>query len=114
MQMKRIDKIIMNTDGVTIKETLDVDENNYDILFRAWATSDGKIFREWTADEYTKCDPNQTVIIPTLIDGRKINVEAHCVEVRNIYAIKNGKRIACYRDYIIYSIKNRRNKIVNN
>lgn len=98
MQMKRIDKITMN------KETLDVDENNYDILFRAWATSDGITFREWTADEYIKCDPNQTIILPALIGDRKINVEAHCVEARNIYAIKNGKRIACYMDTIIYPI----------
>ena len=103
--MKRITKITMNNDGTTINEVFDVDENNYDIIFRAWATSDGKIFREWTANEYIKCDPNQIIILPALIGDRKINVEAHCVEVRNIYAIKNGKRIACYLDNVIYPIK---------
>lgn len=103
--IKKITKIINDIDGTTIKEVLEIDESDYEIMSRVWATSDGEIIREWTADEYIKCDPNQTVILPALIGDRKINVEAHCVEVRNIYAIKNGKRIACYLDNVIYPIK---------
>ena len=81
---------------------VETDESDYEIMFRAWATSDGEIIREWTADEYVKCDPNLTLILPALIGKRSINVEAHCIEMRNIYAIKNGKRISCYMKSIIY------------
>jgi len=81
------------------------DKTDYEILCRTWVRSDGALIREWTPHEYITQNPKEKVILTTKIDGRMINVEAHCLEFRNIYAHKNGKRVASFIETIDYGKK---------
>lgn len=98
-------KIECKTDGTITKETFTSNEENYEILYRQWATSDGAKIREWTVDEYIRTNPNKNIILPFKIDNREINVEAHCQELRQIYAKKDGKKCVSFCKSINYPLK---------
>lgn len=67
-----------------------------------WKTSNGETIREWTVDEYIRWNPEDKKILPYKIDGKTINVEAHCVEIRRIYATHKGRKTMCFFDWIEY------------
>lgn len=75
-------------------------------VLRWWETSNGETIREWAVDEYIRWNPEDKKILPYKIDGKTINVEAHCVEARRTFATKNGQRLVAFEGRIDYSKDN--------
>lgn len=78
------------------------DKSDYEVLYRFWVRSDGIAIREWTPHEYIMQNPKKRIVLSTRIDGSMINVEAHCIEYRNIYVHKNGRRVTSFINTIDY------------
>lgn len=93
------------TDGSVEREMAKVDEH-YEVMIRYWETSGGDQIREWTADEYINWNPQDKKIIPYKIADKTIDVEAHCLEIQNVYATKNGKRVTSFFNKVDYSKDN--------
>lgn len=74
-----------------------------EIALRWWENSNGEAIREWTIDEYVRWNPKNNKILPYKTNDKTINVEAHCVEARRIFATKNGQRRVVYEGRIDYS-----------
>ena len=79
------------------------DKSDYEVLYRFWVRSDSIAIREWTPHEYITQNPKKRIVLSTRVDGSVIDVEAHCVECRNIYAHKNGRRVTSFINIIDYS-----------
>ncbi|MBQ2176836.1 MAG: hypothetical protein II453_17900 [Alphaproteobacteria bacterium] len=102
------DEIIIlkyNTNGNIERETAQVDKN-YEVVIRYWETSNGDRIREWNVDEYINCNPQNKKIIPYTIADKTVNVEAHCSEMRQVYATKNGRRVTSFYYKVDYSKDN--------
>lgn len=93
---------------VAYKETANISAKNYKVIQRMWVTSNGLIIREWTVDEYVNCNPNISQIMPFLPDkySSPIDVKAHCIEMREYYAHKNGKVVVSFTKLFDYSKDN--------
>lgn len=98
-----IKNIIKNI--LKLPSTKPPEETNGDgeTVLRWWETSNGETIREWTVDEYIRWNPEDKKILPYKIDGKTINVEAHCVEARRTFAAKNGQRLVAFEGRIDYS-----------
>lgn len=96
---------IIETKGSKISKdiTASCDRTDYEVLCRAWVRSDGVFIREWTPHEYITLNPQEKIVLSTKFDENVIDVVAHCLEFRNVYAHKNGKRIAAFINTIDYS-----------
>ena len=79
------------------------DHSDFEVVSRIWVRSDGEVIREWTNDEYVHCDPKRTKIVEAKVADVTINVEAHCVEQRNVFATRDGKRLFQFMELIDYS-----------
>ena len=97
--IKNIIKNIWNLPSTKPPEETNVDSET---VLRWWETSNGETIREWTVDEYIRWNPEDKKILPYKIDGKTINVEAHCVEIRRIYATHKGRKTMCFFDWIEY------------
>lgn len=75
--------------------TAEYDKNDYEIMGRVWARSDCEPIREWTVEEYVKCDPRTVKIMPVKIGDVTIEVEAHCQELRRVFARNKNKVKIC-------------------
>lgn len=100
---------IIKTKGKDIVEDISVnfDKTDYEILNRMWARSDGICIREWTPCEYITQNPKEKIILKAQIGEHWINVEAHCVEIRVVYARnKKGQRLISFLYSFDYSKEN--------
>lgn len=79
------------------------DKSDYEVICRMWVRSDGVFIREWTPHEYLTINPHDRITLSVLIDKRKVDVEAHCLETRNVYAHKDGNRIISFIERFDYS-----------
>lgn len=101
----KVTKITMHSDGTASREIIEADKSElaYHVLYRAWVDESGKIVRYWTIDEYIKQDPKQTIILLHTIDKHTVEVKAHCIEVRNVYATKSGDNLFNFLYIVNYS-----------
>ena len=96
---------VIETNGISIIRDItgSSDKTDFEVLYRFWVKSDGVDIREWSPHEYITQNPKEKIILNTEIDGSGVNVEAHCLECRKVYAHKNGRRVASFINIIDYS-----------
>ena len=99
-----ITKIETKANGEVTVEKHNVSESNYEISGRFWQASDNMTFiRNWTTDEYIIHDPNINKILPLRVNETVIDVVAHTVELRKIFATrKDGTKILMFMKTVTY------------
>lgn len=99
----KITKIETKANGEVTVEKHSVSENNYEISGRFWQASDNVTFiRDWTVDEYINHNPNTNKILPLKVNETVIDVVAHTIELRKIFATKDGKKISMFMETVTY------------
>lgn len=95
---------IKTENGKIIEDiTATCDKSDYEVLCRMWVRSDGAFIREWTPNEYLTINPHNNIILSVKIDKQNIDVEAHCLELRNVYARnRNGNRVISFLRHVDY------------
>lgn len=93
--MSTIKNIIKNIWNLPSTKPPEETNGDSETVLRWWETSNGETIREWTVDEYIKCNPH-------IINNKVSDVEAHCVEIRRIYAMHKGRKIMCLFEWIEY------------
>lgn len=97
MEVTRIDIHGGEIESVVTGESASED---YEVLCRMWVNSNGEKIREWSPREYIKHNPYEKIIIPRTIFRK--GVEAHCVELRNRFAYKDGKKVLSFMEVVDY------------
>lgn len=101
----KITKIETKANGETTIDKYDVSKDNYEIIARYWVASDNTtLIKDWTPDDYISQNPNEVKILPLKLNEREIDVVAHTLELRRIYATRGGKRIAVFNEFVTYPI----------
>ena len=104
LHLDKVKILRFNTDGTQMLQTGITRKIDYTVLERVWVRSDGTILRQWTPDEYLKNDPKRNIVIRDNIDGVFIDVDAHCIEFRKVFARnKYGVKLASYIKTVDYS-----------
>lgn len=107
----KMSRLCCNKDGSFTLLTGDADENDFDILVRYWVTSNDSIIREWSEQEYKECDPHDLKEMAAQIIGEYVspdtrcysNVQAHCIELRQMWVRNNGAKVFYYLYRLDYS-----------
>lgn len=87
-------------------EMFDISPKDYKVIQRIWATSDGRLIREWTIDEYINFSPRTPLIMPFSFGKTTLDVQAHCIELREYRACKDGNTLALFTKSFDYSKDN--------
>ncbi len=99
----KITKIDTKADGSVSVDKYEVNKNDFEVISRFWQASDNATFiRDWTVDEYINHNPNTNKILPLRVNETVIDVVAHTVELRKIFATKDGKKISMFMKTVTY------------
>ncbi len=97
-----VHSIKMENGKITEEITANCDKSDYEVLCRMWVRSDGEFIRKWTPHEYITLSPHDKIILSAIIHKCEVNVEAHCLEIRNVYAHKDGNRVISFMESVDY------------
>lgn len=88
---------------IVSNETFDISSKDYKVIRRMWVASDGRFIREWTTDEYINFNPKIPLIMPFSFGEVTLDVQAHCIELREYRACKDGNTLALFTKFFDYS-----------